>query len=219
MKMRALVGPVEHAVVRRAGPAPRRTCTRSRSTRRPAGRRAGRRRQLLLREHLQNLLRRVLCDLHHGSIRGQARADVARRAPRIVRPPVGTAAGHRRGRRATVGRELRDRAGQQRADDPLADAMQRIADVALGELLARVARVGARRQRQRAVDGLDDLGHADRLRRAREPVAAVDALHATSAPRGARAAAAPWPATRRGMSCCSAISRALTIGRWPGAAM
>ena len=55
------------------------------------------------------------------------------------------------------GRQFGDGARHQRPDDPVADAMERILDVALAELNAPLVGRPADRQLQRAVDDLDDL--------------------------------------------------------------
>jgi hypothetical protein len=74
------------------------------------------------------------------------------------------------------GGQFGDGALHQSADDPVTDAMERILDVALAELDAPFIRRPADRQLERAVDDLDDLGHADRVRTPRQLIPAVDAL-------------------------------------------
>ena len=61
----------------------------------------------------------------------------------------------------TVRGELRNRARHQGPDDPVADAVERILDVALAELLAALVRRAADGQLQRAVDGFHHFGHRD----------------------------------------------------------
>ena len=58
----------------------------------------------------------------------------------------------------TVAHQFRDGAGHQRADDAIADAVQRVPNTALGKLLAPFVGRPADRQLERAVDGLDKCG-------------------------------------------------------------
>ena len=102
-----------------------------------------------------------------------------------------------------------ERAGRQRREDAVLDPPQRIADVALRELPALLVFGRTGGHGQRPVDRLDDVGDRDRRRRLATACSRRACPGATSAGRGARAAAAPSPSARSGMSYCSAISRAL----------
>ncbi len=105
--------------------------------------------------------------------------------------------------------DLLQRAGGERRQDAVLDAPERIADAALRVLAAVLGFGRAGGHRQRPVDRLDDVGDRDDRRGARPGGSRRACPGATSAARGAPAAAAPWPSARSGMSYCSAISRAL----------
>src|SRR5262245_28234846 len=82
--------------------------------------------------------------------------------PRVARS-AGVADDDRVDLNRLVGRELGDRAAAERIEDALPHAPQRIADVALGVLVARafVGRAGG--DGDRTVDRFDDVGHGNLL--------------------------------------------------------
>ena len=98
--------------------------------------------------------------------------------------------------RSVVHRHLVDGTGRERAEDPLADLPERVAHVAVGELAAALAVGRAGGDGQRPVDRLDHVGDRDRVA-SRGPAGSRPACPAaTTAGRGAPAAAAPSPSAR-----------------------